>query len=500
MLLSIQFPMADSRAFIPQSVSLLGRPTWPAPSFKYPGADFVRSFGSVRKRKLGGLSGWVGESAICEADRALRFQKIKHFRDAAAGVDIPIELAFRRFFFDGQAVGKFDVGVTTDDSAVIDLSRKQAKAFIEHFLDLPVIIPPMSTKAVTADVAAQAVSTELGQAGRPLARFYSACTISHPPPVKLEDWWVLTGAPLLFLTHSPSERIRMPYLGSIVPRSKYLGCDLSYFEVPYLEKDRTISMWVMGLTEQTNYRDVRALKISLQRLHAEFEALRLIGRNIASGKITIAPFTTESSALQEYLNEATRRISRLSSRAEYLAEDEVAEIARDSEDRINPGERAALISFLDNLKIRKNIFHKVEKELLNETKGREVNFFMDSSSKYKNENSTIGVQGDNASATNVNQVNQSGGQLYANWSQAGGNLSALAADLGKLKTELGAQAKESEHFKAAAAIAEAEEAAKKNDGPGVFDYLKKAGNWALDVATKIGTTVAMEALKKAVGL
>jgi hypothetical protein len=257
-------------------------------------------------------------------------------------------------------------------------------------------------------------------------------------------------------------------------------------------------MWVMGMTDQTNYRDVRTLKICLLRLHAEFEALRLIGRNIATGKIDIAPFTNESNALQSYLNEATRRISRLSSQAESLSEDNIAELARESEDMMNPGEREDLLTFLKNLRIRKNIFSKVEKELKYEIHAREV--YMGNSSKFSNINSTIGVQGDNANVENVTQVSQSGGQLYANWSQSGGNLTALAQDLAKLKTELGAQAKDAEHFEAAAAIAKAEDAAKNNDGPTVFDYLKKAGNWALDTATKIGTTVAVEALKKSLGM
>jgi hypothetical protein len=498
MLLSIQFPLVDSRAFLPQKVELVDRPSWPSPSFQYP-IDFVRSFGTIKKRPLRGIGGWVGEGALCEADRALRFQKIKYFKDAEAGIRVPLELAFRRFYFDGRAVGKFEVGLSVGDASEIDLNRKQTKDLIEHFLKLPVVIPPVSAKAA-AGVSTQAVSTELGKAGPPLARLYAASTIKHSPPVKLEEWWVLAGAPLLFLASRPLEHIRIPYLGRTVPRSQSLECDLAYHEIPYPEKGRSIRMWVMGLTGQTNYRDVRALKICLLRLHAEFEAIRLIGRNISSGKISIAPYSSQSNTLQDYLNEATRRVSRLSSQAERLSEDNIVEIARESEDMMNPGERDELLAFLKNLGIRKNIFHKIEKELLNETQAREVNIFMPESSKYKNENSTIGVQGDNANVGNVTQVSQSGGQLYANWSQSGGNLGALAQDLAKLKTELGTQAKDAEHFEAAAAVAKAEDAAKKNDGPRAFDYLKKAGGWALDIATKIGTTVAVEALKKAIGM
>jgi hypothetical protein len=491
MLLSIQFPLSDSRAFLPQKVNLLDRPTWPSPSFEPPVVDFVRSFGAVRKRRLGGLLGWVGESALCEATQAIKFTLIKNFKDANPQVNIPFEVGFRRFYFDGLAVGKFETGLVTKEGVTFDLTRPQTQHLIEHFLKLPVRIPPSSTKD-----AAGPTDTELVKAGPHIARLYSASTVSHPPNMKLEDWWVIAGVPLLILVHNPSEKIRIPYLGKVVPRNNSLACDLSYYEAPYAGTN--IPMWVIGLTENTNYRDVRALKICLLRLHAEFVVLRHVARNIAAGKIQIAPRTNESNLLQVYLNGATRRISRLSTQADFLSDDTIAELARESEDMMNPGERDELLAFLKQLGIRKNIFYKVEQELKYEIHAREV--YMEGSSKFHNENSTIGVQGDNATVHNLTQVSQSGGELYANWSQAGGKLDELAQELGKLKAQLKTDAEDAEQFEAAASVAKAEDAAKKNDGPKVFEYLKTAGTWALETATKIGSTVAVEALKKSLGL
>jgi hypothetical protein len=54
-----------------------------------------------------------------------------------------------------------------------------------------------------------------------------------------------------------------------------------------------------------------------------------------------------------------------------------------------------------------------------------------------------------------------------------------------------------EQDKAIGAVADAEEAAAKGDGPAALGYLKSAGNWALDTAQKIGVGVAVEALKRA---
>jgi hypothetical protein len=479
--LSIQFPLADSRAFVSGGTNLLGRPTWPSVS---PDIDFVRSFGSIRKRKLGGLPGWVGETAICEATRALRFTRITHYKDAPAKLSLGIDVVFRRFYFDGLAVGKFELGFSTDNRGSLGLNRKQTSDFLDHCLSLPVTVPALSNKAVAPSMTRTAVQTELGRVGKSLAGFYAACSVSHPPPAQLMDWWVLTGTPLLVLIHNSSEKVHIPYLGKSVPRSEILKADLSSYEVPY--QGKTIRMWVIGLGERTNYRDVRALKICLLRLHAEHEALRLILQNVSTNKIAVLARSSESNALQRYLNEATRKIARLSTEADDLAEGELAELARESEEMVNPGERDSLLTTLKNLDIRKNIFAKVEDYMKTEINVKEL--YMEA--KYKITGGTQGAVGDNAQASN---------NTFNTWNQSGGDLKALAGELAQLRAELGKQAKSAEEFESAAAVAKAEDAAQKGDGSAAFDYLKSAGKWALEAATSIGIPVAIQAIKTALG-
>jgi hypothetical protein len=115
-LVGLQFPIADSRKFISAYTGRLNRPAWPSPEPEY---EFVRSFGSIQTRGRGGLLGWVGENEICEADRVLRFDRLEPFyTEPYRGLGFvrdrnPVHLrcAFRRFFFDGLAVGKFETGV-----------------------------------------------------------------------------------------------------------------------------------------------------------------------------------------------------------------------------------------------------------------------------------------------------------------------------------------------------------------------------------------------------
>ena len=54
-----------------------------------------------------------------------------------------------------------------------------------------------------------------------------------------------------------------------------------------------------------------------------------------------------------------------------------------------------------------------------------------------------------------------------------------------------------EHDEAIGAVAGAEKAAVRGDGPAALQYLKSAGEWTLGMAEKIAVGVAIEALKRA---
>jgi small GTP-binding protein len=80
------------------------------------------------------------------------------------------------------------------------------------------------------------------------------------------------------------------------------------------------------------------------------------------------------------------------------------------------------------------------------------------------------------------------------------DLSALSKELAELRSKLKDEATEPEHEMSIGAIAAAESSAKEGKGPKTFEYLSKAGTWALDKASKIGVPVAIAALKAALGL
>jgi hypothetical protein len=77
------------------------------------------------------------------------------------------------------------------------------------------------------------------------------------------------------------------------------------------------------------------------------------------------------------------------------------------------------------------------------------------------------------------------------------DLATLAEELGRLRAAARQEATEGEHDVALGGIAQAESAAKKADVTSVLRHLATAGKWALDVATRIGASVAVEAIKRA---
>jgi hypothetical protein len=105
-----------------------------------------------------------------------------------------------------------------------------------------------------------------------------------------------------------------------------------------------------------------------------------------------------------------------------------------------------------------------------------------------------GAVGPNAHAHNMT-VNQIVGQIEESM-----DLSQLAEELSRLRQAMSQEAKEPEQYISLGDVAKAEQAAKGKDASKVVESLKSAGKWAFDVSTKIGVSLASEALKQSMGI
>lgn len=103
-----------------------------------------------------------------------------------------------------------------------------------------------------------------------------------------------------------------------------------------------------------------------------------------------------------------------------------------------------------------------------------------------------GAVGNNPHVHDVTFVQQMWDQAKA---KGTADTTVLAAELAKLLAAMKNDASEPEHFESLAEVSRAEKSAKSGDGPSALQSLKAAGQWALDVATKIGVSLVTELLK-----
>jgi hypothetical protein len=93
------------------------------------------------------------------------------------------------------------------------------------------------------------------------------------------------------------------------------------------------------------------------------------------------------------------------------------------------------------------------------------------------------------------------GAVTLNLSESG-QVARLAAELSELRKALrqSSDPDDPQHDIEMGAVAQAEQAASKGDQEGALNHLKGVGKWCLEVATKIGVSLAAEAIKHSIGL
>ena len=117
---------------------------------------------------------------------------------------------------------------------------------------------------------------------------------------------------------------------------------------------------------------------------------------------------------------------------------------------------------------------------------------MSGSSKYQISGGQQGAVGDSSRAENFTQIlNESDTEKY---------LDVLADELSKLKKSLDEYKSNPQYRSVVESVTAAETAAKNGDKSTALERLKGIGDWVLDVATKIGVSVAAAAIKEALGM
>jgi hypothetical protein len=322
MLLTIHYPIADLRRLVEAETDRLAQPSWPLPLEQ---KQFVRFLGPIESRPRGGLNGW-GDDFFCVADRGIRFVGTGPF----VGPPLRRHFAFRRFFFDGQIAARFELGVALVASDGAAVTGK----FIDDFLSTPLAISDARGGRTASSVAA---------AANPLRSLYQRATtkksaVAGDGPA----WRVASGRPVLYLEHLTRESIDFPYPGRPGPPLRVeFGLAIEYREVR-IGKTR-LPLWVTTLQPGFDRTVTRHLRLSILRLHTEYECLGLLFENVSSNKIAVS-----SEAFRDCTLESFVRISRSESTTRNLAgkDQQLADLALAVSDAIVPGRRDSVLEAL----------------------------------------------------------------------------------------------------------------------------------------------------------
>jgi len=286
----VELPLIDARRLLPRETTRkLLKPSWPSPNR----GEFVRAMGGVRPRSRGGSRNW-GDRIYCNAERALLFEPPGGRQHISSGT-VAFLCEFRRYFSDGDASARLEVGFTCRFS-------KDVKMPLED-RDVEDVIRGVLATEVAVNVGRRAIAP-LSDAGPLLARFVQRSTTKSSPAVQSDSWWVQSGDPILLVEYSMRQVASHPGRRRLeAPDLAEAGIDVSLARIS--TKEWLFRAWLLGIGPDTDWVKLRDLRMNLLRVHLEREAMRVILPLIRDGRVDPG-----SPAARGFLNATTARMKR----------------------------------------------------------------------------------------------------------------------------------------------------------------------------------------------
>lgn len=346
MLIVCQFPICDGRPFSSAGTSRLSDPPWPLPT---PGTNFVRCFGPVERRRRGGHEVFVDEVFYSSAHRALKFEHLEKQVLGRRPTGFKPLCTFRRLFCTGSAVVRLEVGITDRSPGIVTPKRRlQGRQVVKIVLDL-LELPVQVTQFM-----AEPVVCSLWMAGKPVADLYASATAAVGSESSSgANRLVLAGEPLLLIEYTADEIQSLPERAQAVDPQRIGGANLSFLWLEY--RRRQFGLWFLR-RDTIDAAFCRRLRLGLLRLHAEHEVLKNTLSLLSKGRIEYAPHTDAGNAFDDYLNRATRILSR-SDHAGF-SRGAILDLIAAYQIVANPDERNLLAEKLEQ--VRRQIRKKVE--------------------------------------------------------------------------------------------------------------------------------------------
>lgn len=190
MFISITFPVADFRNLHRENAGRLDRPAWGRADHQ---ARFARGLGSIHTRTKSG-SGFVGENYYADCGNLIKYpsqyflQPIPTLKRSVLAYPV-----YRRFYFDGQMAGRFELGFRLNEGSINEILRTQG--------DVEYSVSEVARQLLQCEVRVELLDGR--EYTRPIPQAMSA----------LRDGWLLSSTKTTALRTFDIETVGSKYVG-----------------------------------------------------------------------------------------------------------------------------------------------------------------------------------------------------------------------------------------------------------------------------------------------
>jgi hypothetical protein len=458
MLLFLQFTLIDLRPFSSNASNMLFKPSWPDPDLDF---EFVRNAGAIIERKRQGLGSWVGEGRICNIGKGIRISKSK------VGSNISINNFSKHCFTNRQRVMTKYEFVFNVKGISKEISYGHVHAVAEAILKAPFSIRINGSQK----------HNYVSELGKSLKQFHVEAT-SRRSALALESMIeeIIDCSPQFYFYLDKDETLdasckSFPKFGS--HHYDLYGCWKKLH-------GRTSRLWIhQRLTLPSLIDESRETRISIMRIHSEFESLQNIFKAIAQRRLVVVPNTPESDALQDYFHTSISTFLKQKKTIQLNIKEQFLDYFSDITASVfRKGELLSIVQQIKNYKFRRQI------ELKTVTYIEKQEIIMGSKYKF----------GDNTTAFSIGDGNKFDGatQNIGNPKLSKHQFLKLQEELKTIRESI---AKDQPSPSLDSVLGEAQAAAEQKDEPKLVAFLRKGGPWLFDFATKVGASLTAALLK-----
>jgi|GEM_PF-5196487 len=439
-----------------------------------PYKEFVRGNGQIIPSKDNTISAHLGktsisENFICKINKGIRVTK--YFKISELN-NLEIRNKINHYFSDGGVLSKYEFIFETQEKN-LNYNYGQLKLIIKKILDDTIFIRNKLFKYT---------EYKFKHIFNGLKELQIISTTGNKYFEEEQEKYIIKCTPQVFITlnkeetftYKSNKKLVVPLKDSY--NSLLFGWWDRYNNNPY-------KFWVLKNSGTSRNENLNTLKSGILRIHSEKECVNNVIQSLILGLLKTSPNTEESNFLQLFLNNKIRDMASNYKRISTLdgTSDTIENFIKEAFDKFNPGEVSLLNERMKQLKLRPQIENKIINHIIKNASYIEKQIIMDNSQNIS--------FGDNAQVGgDINQVNKSGNNSEMDFKSIYENINQLIAKITEEKNSY-------EKDVAIENLEAAKRSTTKQDHKGLVENLKKAGQWTIDFASKIGVNFITEILK-----